>query len=117
MASMAKIFTSPVGAPVPRRRVLQHLAGGSLALASAGASSLSQSGNRVGLGQSAAFTGPAAQLGLQMNQCARLCFDAFNAAGGLNGQRIDLQTLDDGYDPARCKTNTEKFLAADVFAL
>lgn len=114
---MANIFTSPLGSRVPRRRVLQHLAGGGLALASAGASALSQGGNRIVLGQSAAFTGPAAQLGIQMNQGARLCFDAFNAAGGLNGQRIDLQTLDDGYDPARCKTNTEKFLAADVFAL
>jgi len=111
---MANNVTSLPGAGLPRRRVLQHLAAG-LALANSGVQA--QGGNRIVLGQSAAFTGPAAQLGIQMNQGARLCFDAFNASGGLNGQRIDLQTLDDGYDPARCKSNTEKFLAADVFAL
>ena len=98
-----------------RRRALQRLGAGSLALASA--PGFAQSSGRIVLGQSAAFTGPAAQLGIQMNQGARLAFDAFNAAGGLNGQHIELLTLDDGYDPARCKANTEKFLAADVFAL
>jgi ABC-type branched-subunit amino acid transport system substrate-binding protein len=101
---------------LPRRRALQHLAAGALAGAT-GLGARAQSGNRLVLGQSAAFTGPAAQLGIQMNAGARLAFDAFNATGGLGGQKIDLQTLDDGYDPARCKANTEKFLAADVFAL
>lgn len=100
---------------LPRRGALQRLAAGGLALA--GASAWPQSGNRLILGQSAAFSGPAAQLGIQMNAGARLCFDAFNAAGGLGGTRIELQTLDDGYDPARCKANTEKFLEADVFSL
>ncbi|WP_374567213.1 ABC transporter substrate-binding protein [Ideonella sp.] len=109
-----KISKNSEGAP-SRRGVLKQLAAGGLALAGGGASWAQSS--RIVLGQSAAFTGPAAQLGIQMNLGARLCFDAFNAAGGLGGQRIDLQTLDDGYDPARCKTNTEKFLASDVFAL
>jgi len=30
---------------------------------------------------------------------------------------IELRTLDDGYEPQRCKANTEKFIADDVFAL
>lgn len=113
MADINAFSTPPA---LPRRQALQRLAAGSLALAGAGLAGAQGSG-RIVLGQSAAFTGPAAQLGIQMNQGARLAFDAFNAAGGLDGRKIDLQTLDDGYDPARCKANTEKFLAADVFAL
>ncbi len=69
------------------------------------------------LGQSAAFSGPAAQLGIQMNKGARLYLDAINAAGGVNGHPIELRTLDDGYEPERCKANTEKLIKDDVFAL
>jgi len=69
------------------------------------------------LGQSVPLTGPAAQLGLQMQLGAKACFDAVNYVGGVNGLPIVLKTLDDGYDPARCKANTEKFIQDDVFAL
>jgi branched-chain amino acid transport system substrate-binding protein len=69
------------------------------------------------IGQSAAFTGPAAQLGIQMNAGAKLWFDQQNAAGGVNGQTIELRTADDGYEPDRCKANTDKFIKDDVFAL
>ena len=75
-----------------------------------------QSG-RIVLGQSAAFSGPAAQLGIQMNKGARILFDQVNAAGGINGQQIELRTLDDGYEPERCKANTETFVKDGVFAL
>jgi ABC-type branched-subunit amino acid transport system substrate-binding protein len=73
--------------------------------------------NRIVLGQSAAFSGPAAELGLQMNIGARIFFDALNAQGGVNGNTIELRTADDGYEPDRCKANTEKFIGDDVFAL
>ena len=69
------------------------------------------------LGQSVPLTGPAAQLGLQMQLGAKAYLDAVNAAGGVGGQPIVLKTLDDGYDPARCKANTEKFIRDEVFAL
>lgn len=69
------------------------------------------------LGQSVPLTGPAAQLGLQMQLGAKAYFDAVNASGGVAGQPIVLKTLDDGYDPARCKANTEKFIRDEVFAL
>jgi ABC-type branched-subunit amino acid transport system substrate-binding protein len=69
------------------------------------------------LGQSVPLTGPAAQLGLQMQLGAKACFDAVNASGGIHGTPVVLKTLDDGYDPARCKANTEKFIQDDVFAL
>jgi branched-chain amino acid transport system substrate-binding protein len=69
------------------------------------------------IGQSAAFSGPAAQLGIQMNAGAKIYFDMLNANGGVNGQPVDLRTLDDGYEPDRCKANTEKFIKDDVFGL
>jgi ABC-type branched-subunit amino acid transport system substrate-binding protein len=56
-------------------------------------------------------------LGIQMNRGAKLCFDQVNTAGGVNGTMLELRTLDDGYDPARCKANTDKFINDDVFAL
>jgi ABC-type branched-subunit amino acid transport system substrate-binding protein len=97
-----------------RRDVIRQMAAvsASLALPQAWAQ-----GNRLVLGQSAAFSGPAAQLGIQMNRGAKLCFDQVNTAGGVNGTMLELRTLDDGYDPARCKANTDKFINDDVFAL
>jgi branched-chain amino acid transport system substrate-binding protein len=73
--------------------------------------------NRIVLGQSAALTGPAAQLGLQMNAGARVFFNALNAQGGVNGSTIELRAADDGYEPDRCKANTDKFIKDDVFGL
>ena len=72
---------------------------------------------RLVLGQSAALSGPAAQLGLQMNRGAKIFFDQLNATGGVNGHTIELRTLDDGYEPDRCKANTEKLIKDEVFAL
>lgn len=76
-----------------------------------------QSDKRIVLGQSAAMTGPAGALGVELNRGARLYFDGLNAAGGINGRNVELRVLDDGYDAARCKANTEKLLKDDVFAL
>lgn len=96
-----------------RRRFHQFALAG-LALPTA---TLAQDRRAIVLGQSVPLTGPAAQLGLQMQLGAKACFEAVNAAGGVGGLPIVLRTLDDGYDPARCKANTEKFIQDDVFAL
>ena len=98
------------------RRRFHQLALAGLALPAFNTAS-AQSGRGIVLGQSVPLTGPAAQLGLQMQLGAKACFEAVNAAGGVNGQPIVLKTLDDGYEPARCKANTEKFIQEDVFAL
>ncbi len=96
-----------------RRAALRRIAASSAVLA---LPALAQA-NRIVIGQSAAFTGPAAQLGIQMNAGARIYFDAVNGAGGVNGSSIELRKLDDGYEPDRCKANTEKFIRDDVFGL
>ena len=69
----------------------------------------------VVLGQSAPFTGPAAQLGIQFYQGAKLLFDQNNALPG--ARRVEIKFLDDGYEPDRCVANTKKLIDDDVFAL
>jgi len=70
------------------------------------------------LGQSAAFTGPAAQLGIQMNAGTKAYFDHINAQGGVFGRKIELKTRDDRYEANLCVENTKKFIEEDkVFAL
>ena len=96
-----------------RRDFVQRAAGSAAALA---LPAFAQ-GSRIVLGQSAAFSGPAAQLGIQMNRGARIYFDALNAQGGVNGNTVELRTLDDGYEPERCKVNTDKFIKDEAFAL
>ena len=96
-----------------RRDAIKWLVGPCAALA---LPALAQN-NRIVLGQSAAFSGPAAQLGIQMNTGAKIYFNALNASGGVNGNMVELRTLDDGYEPDRCKANTEKFIKDDVFGL
>ena len=70
------------------------------------------------LGQSAAFSGPAAQLGIQMNLGTKAYFDHVNSQGGIFGRKIELKTRDDRYEATLCVDNTKKFIAEDkVFAL
>jgi branched-chain amino acid transport system substrate-binding protein len=76
-----------------------------------------QSESKIILGQSAAFSGPAAQLGIQFYQGAKLHFDQVNAQGGIAKRLIEIRKLDDGYEPDRCAENTRKLLSEDVFAL
>ena len=69
------------------------------------------------LGQSAAFSGPAAELGRLFKIGADLLFDRINASGGVAGRNIELRIQDDGYEPERCATNTKKFIDDGVLAL
>lgn len=76
-----------------------------------------QGEGRIVLGQSAPFTGPSAQLGIQFNLGAKLFFDRLNAQGGVGRRTVEIRTMDDGYEPDRCAENTRKLIADDVFAL
>ena len=99
---------------IKRRQLIQSAAG--LGLASLGVPVLAQQG-RIVLGQSAALSGPASALGEQFRVGAQLLFDRVNSRGGINGRLIDLQSLDDGYEPDRCAENTKKLIDSGVFAL
>lgn len=70
------------------------------------------------IGQSAAFSGPAAELGGEMKKGAKAYFDLVNSEGGVAGRKIELVSLDDGYEPNRAADNTKKLINDHkVFAL
>jgi branched-chain amino acid transport system substrate-binding protein len=74
--------------------------------------------NSILLGQSAAFSGPAAQLGIEMNAGAVAYFDYINKQGGVNGRTISVKTRDDRYEGNLAAENTRKLIEEDkVFAL
>jgi len=57
----------------------------------------------VVLGMSASFSGPAKELGRGMKTGIDIAFAAANEAGGINGRKLRLIALDDGYEPERTK--------------
>jgi ABC-type branched-subunit amino acid transport system substrate-binding protein len=76
------------------------------------------SADTILIGQSAALTGPASELGTEMRAGAQAYFDYVNTHGGIFGRKIELKTLDDGYEPDRAVANTKRFIAQEkVFAL
>ncbi|MEB0140364.1 MULTISPECIES: ABC transporter substrate-binding protein [unclassified Undibacterium] len=73
---------------------------------------------KIVLGQSAAFSGPAAQLGIQLNVGAKAYFDHVNASGGVFGRKIELIKRDDQYEADLAAKNTKSLIETDeVFAL
>lgn len=74
--------------------------------------------NKILLGQSAAFSGPAAQLGIHMHAGAKVYFDALNEAGGVHGRKVEIIKLDDQYEAKLAAANTQKLIDEEkVFAL
>ena len=69
-------------------------------------------------GQSAAFSGPSQELGLEMRLGIQAAFHEQNQAGGVHGRQIDLTTLDDFYEPDSAYLNTRRLINTEgVFAL
>ncbi len=72
----------------------------------------------VTLGQGAAFSGPAQQLGIQMRDGALAYFNYINAQGGVHGRKIVLKSVDDRYEPDGAVAATKKLIEEErVFAL
>lgn len=70
------------------------------------------------IGQSAPLTGANAELGNDIRNGALAYFAKVNAAGGVNGRKIELTTLDDGNQVPRAEANTKKLVEeTGVFAL
>jgi len=76
------------------------------------------SANRILLGQAAVFSGPAAQLGIQMRNGIKTYFDYVNERGGVHGRRLDLISEDDRYEPSVAPSASKKLIEEHkVFAL
>src|SRR5213596_2137138 len=76
------------------------------------------SASTIVIGQSAPLTGANADLGNDIRNGALAYFRKVNDAGGVNGRRIELATLDDANQVPRAEANSKKLLEETrVFAL
>lgn len=76
------------------------------------------SDQRILFGQSAAFSGPAQELGISMRLGIQAAFHEVNRAGGVHGRRLELAVLDDAYEPEAAVANTQALIREqEVFAL
>jgi branched-chain amino acid transport system substrate-binding protein len=73
--------------------------------------------DRIVIGQSTALTGPGSALAAPFHQGAKLYFDRLNAAGGINGRKVELVTLDDRGNPKTTAENTKKLIDQGVLSL
>lgn len=72
----------------------------------------------IRVGQFAAQTGPAAELGKRMQLGMLAHFNAVNAAGGISGRKLTLVSRDDGYEPEKAIAAVKALIEEDkVFAL
>ncbi|MBU0943970.1 MAG: ABC transporter substrate-binding protein [Proteobacteria bacterium] len=70
------------------------------------------------LGQSCALSGPAKNLGLEMQAGLRTALAEINDQGGVKGRTVLLRSMDDGYEPDRAIRNTLELIQDDqVFLL
>lgn len=101
------------------RRMMFALAAAALLPGQASAQgSTGVTADKILLGQSVALTGPAAQLGIQMRNGVKAYLDYVNEKGGVHGRRLELVTVDDGYEASRAGPTTKQLIEEHkVFAL
>jgi ABC-type branched-subunit amino acid transport system substrate-binding protein len=66
------------------------------------------SDTEITFGMSAPFSGPAKELGRAMKTGIDIAFSSVNEAGGINGRKLRLIALDDGYEPDRTKVTMKE---------
>jgi ABC-type branched-subunit amino acid transport system substrate-binding protein len=72
----------------------------------------------IRIGMANALSGPASGLGVNLKAGAAAHFARVNAAGGVNGRKIVLVSLDDGYEPEKAAAATRTLIEQEkVFAL
>ncbi len=67
----------------------------------------------IKIGMTGSMTGGAAVSGQTMRLGIQIYFDKINAAGGIQGQKLELIAMDDGYEPLRAAANLHKLIDQD----
>jgi ABC-type branched-subunit amino acid transport system substrate-binding protein len=103
-----------------RRNVIRaaaaSLLAGGLALPALAEDGVTDKEIRIGMAN--AQSGPASGLGTQLKAGAEAYLAKVNAAGGVNGRKVSLVSLDDGYEPDRAAAATRKLIDDEkVFSL
>ncbi len=100
---------------------LAALAVGMIAGVASGAPARAEDGvsaDRIVFGQAAALDGPTAALGQGMKAGIEAAFAEANKAGGVKGRKLELKSVDDGYEPTKSIEAVNKLLGEDkVFAI
>ena len=87
--------------PITRRRVLAGSALGTVSLATALAKPAIAASDPIRIGYLPALTGPSSSTGVAITRGTQLAVDEINAAGGVNGRKIELITRDTQSDPTK----------------
>ena len=66
--------------------------------------------SQILVGQTAGFTGVSAAGVKEITEGAKLWIDAVNAKGGVHGQKIELLSLDDRFDPGLAAVNAKELI-------
>ena len=72
---------------------------------------------QIRIGQTSSFTGPVASGVKEGTDGAKLYIESVNERGGVNGQKIELISLDDKFDAKLAAENAEKLIQQRVVAL
>jgi branched-chain amino acid transport system substrate-binding protein len=76
------------------------------------------SADKIVFGQATALEGPASALGQGMKIGLEAAFAEINKAGGVKGRKLELKSIDDGYEPTKSIEAVKKLLEEDkVFAI
>ncbi len=67
----------------------------------------------IKIGMSASLTGGDSTSGNTIKTGVQLYFDKINEAGGIDGRKLELIVLDDGYEPLRAAANLHKLIDQD----
>jgi len=91
------------------------------ALLATGISAFAEDGvsaDKIVFGQATALEGPASALGQGMKMGLEAAFAEINKAGGVKGRKLELKSIDDGYEPTKSIEAVKKLLEEDkVFAI
>jgi ABC-type branched-subunit amino acid transport system substrate-binding protein len=76
------------------------------------------SADKIVFGQATALEGPASALGQGMKMGLEAAFAEVNKAGGVKGRKLELKSIDDGYEPTKSIEAVKKLIEEDkVFAI
>jgi len=76
------------------------------------------SADKIVFGQATALEGPASALGQGMKLGLEAAFAEINKAGGVKGRKLELKSVDDGYEPTKSIEAVKRLLEEDkVFAI
>lgn len=100
-------------------RLMKHLlAVAAIAVSMSASAEPGVTDSKITLGMSGPFSGPNGAYGIDMRTVIQAYFEQVNKGGGINGRKIELVALDDGYETDRTVANTKTLINdKNVFSL